>query len=145
MLVALDFLYQIRISSNMLLHHEGMGKRDSAKPKKRTQQKLPRQAQPVVNGLEGGRRHKKTPENSPTEEHHTPNDFTAENSRKKKKHSVSEVASHKDQLAALKDRDPEFYKYLLETDKELLDFQAGSSASDEDDELEVRQMHVSHG
>jgi len=52
----------------------------------------------------------------------------------------SEARGHRSELEALKSQDPEFYKYLLETDKELLDFQAGGSDSDEegDEPLEVR-------
>ncbi|GAB4817038.1 hypothetical protein N2152v2_004084 [Parachlorella kessleri] len=57
----------------------------------------------------------------------------------------SEVARHKEELERLRERDPEFYKYLQATDKELLDFGAGESedeeggsqeegASDEEDE-----------
>ena len=53
----------------------------------------------------------------------------------------SESEEHKGQLAALKENDPEFYNYLLETDKELLDFQTGDSDSDEEQDIEAS----SHG
>ena len=58
-----------------------------------------------------------------------------EQRRRKMRKMASEAEQHQSQLAALKDSDPEFYKYLLETDKELLEFQTGDS---EDDELEAR-------
>ena len=53
---------------------------------------------------------------------------------------MSEAEGHRSELEALKLQDPEFYKYLLETDKDLLDFQAGGSDSDQGDDgpLEVR-------
>lgn len=43
---------------------------------------------------------------------------------------VKEVKSHKAQLAALKEADPDFYQYLAESDRALLEF------DDESDELD---------
>lgn len=50
----------------------------------------------------------------------------------------TESSEHQHQLAALKEKDREFYDYLLETDKDLLNFQADGS-DDDDEELEVQR------
>jgi nucleolar complex protein 2 len=52
---------------------------------------------------------------------------------------VSESKGHRSELEALKEQDPEFYKYLLETDKDLLEFEADGSDSEGENEetLEV--------
>lgn len=49
---------------------------------------------------------------------------------------LDDVAAHKFELAQLAEKDPEFFKYLQENDKELLDFDLGADA--EDDDMEDR-------
>ena len=53
----------------------------------------------------------------------------------------SDIASHQEQLQALKDQDPEFYEYLQQTDKELLDF--GQDGDEEEEEEEETMQEAS--
>lgn len=49
----------------------------------------------------------------------------------------SKSADHKNQLARLQEKDPEFFKFLKENDKELLDFNdsdTGSEVESDDDD-----------
>lgn len=48
----------------------------------------------------------------------------------------SDIASHQEQLQALKDQDPEFYEYLQQTDQELLNF---GQDGDEEEEMVDQQ------
>lgn len=52
---------------------------------------------------------------------------------------VNESLEHKKSLLSLKEVDPNFYKYLEENDKELLNFDM--SESDDEDDNDIQGLH----
>ncbi|CAM6102685.1 unnamed protein product [Calypogeia fissa] len=52
----------------------------------------------------------------------------------KRRQVTSEVSQHKEQLGTLKEKDPEFYEFLKEHDKDLLDFNDEDEADEEDED-----------
>lgn len=57
------------------------------------------------------------------------------------KHSTAdEGATHMHELSKLAEKDPEFYKYLQQNDRELLEFDPEGAVDDEEDEEEDVEM-----
>ncbi|XP_059473925.1 nucleolar complex protein 2 homolog [Neocloeon triangulifer] len=66
-------------------------------------------------------------------------DESVENEGSGKEEDVGTTKQHKQALNRLKDTDPSFYKYLLQNDKELLNFEASDDDSDVDEDEKVHK------
>ena len=60
-------------------------------------------------------------------------------------YNADEATAHKLELAKLAEKDPEFYKYLQENDKELLDFDMDGGEDDENEDEDEEMGDAEQG